>query len=106
MNTFEYNITRKYGKNASGKYVHLYLLKPRNYFGQTKTGIVVSNKFSKSAVKRNKLKRRFREIIRLNLDKIPQGYWLVVYPRHFAIEVNYEEVNSDFVKTIQKIPVS
>ncbi len=46
---FEFNITRKYGKYFNGKYFHIYFLRPKNYNGPTKVGIVVSNKFSKKA---------------------------------------------------------
>jgi ribonuclease P protein component len=103
---YEFGITRKYGKQISGKFFHLYLVKPHNYEGPAKVGIVVSNKFSKSAVKRNKLKRIFREITRTNFDKIPKGYWVVLYPKFYAINQKYEEISSDFNKVLQKISVA
>jgi ribonuclease P protein component len=99
---YQFNITRKHGKSIEGKLFHLYYVKPRNYEGPSKVGIVVSNKFSKSAAKRNRLKRVFREVIRLNLGIIPSGYWVVVYPKYYSAGKKYEEICSDFTQTIQK----
>jgi len=41
-------------------------------------GLIVSNKVSKKASQRNLIKRRLREIIRLNLAKIKKGYDLAI----------------------------
>ena len=51
---------------------------PRNY---TRFAVVVSKKVNKTAVGRNRLRRRVYEAIRLNLDKIPKNrdYIFVVY---------------------------
>lgn len=103
---YEFNITRKYGKTLTGRFFHLYIVKPHNYEGPTKAGIIVSNKFSKSAVKRNKLKRIFREIVHTNFNKIPQGHWVVLYPKFYAINQKYEEISIDFNKVLQKVSVA
>ena len=103
---YEFNITRKYGKNAEGKWFYMYYLIPRNYKGVSKAGIVISNKYSKSAVKRNKLKRLFREALRANFDRIPEGFWIVIYPKHQAGRKKYEEISTAFAKTIQEVFVS
>lgn len=49
----------------------LFLKAVKNDLGILRFGIVVSKKISKSAVKRNKIKRRLREIIRLQLQNYP-----------------------------------
>jgi ribonuclease P protein component len=67
-------------------------------------GIVISNKFSKSAVVRNRVKRVFREVLRLNLDKIGGGFWIVFYPRLLSINKGYEEINAEFNKVLPKLP--
>ncbi len=103
---FEYNITKKYGANASGRFAHVYLLKPTNYTGPAKAGIVIPNSFNKSAVKRNRIKRLFREALRLNFDKIPENHWLVVYPRYSSQKKTYEEICTDLINTIQKVSVT
>lgn len=40
--------------------------------------VVVSTKVSKKATKRNLIKRRIREIVRLNLSKVAQGYDIAI----------------------------
>ncbi|HLC93901.1 MAG TPA: ribonuclease P protein component [Patescibacteria group bacterium] len=103
---YEFNRTKKLGQSYSGQFFHFFYLKPKNYSGPSKVGIVVSTRFSKSAAKRNRLKRVFREVIRNNFDKIEPGYWIVVYPKFGSGNRKYEEISSDFAKTIQKVLVA
>ncbi len=44
-----------------------------NKLKQSRFGVVVSQKISKKAVTRNKLKRRIKKLIELNLPKIKRG---------------------------------
>ena len=104
---FEFNITRKYGKYFNGKYFHIYFLRPKNYNGPTKVGIVVSNKFSKKAVERNRIKRIFREIVGNNLEKIGKdNIWVVIHPKISCQNKSYEEISSEFNKILQEAPFS
>jgi len=100
---FEFNITRKYGKKFSGNHFHLFYLFPKNYEGPTKVGIVISNKFHKHAVKRNRVKRLFREIIRKQINTFSDNMWVVVHPKFQTINKTYGEINTDFIKTLQKV---
>lgn len=52
-----------------------------NSKGFTRIAVVVSKKVAKSAVKRNRIRRRIYEALRLNLDLIPQktDYIFIVY---------------------------
>ena len=104
---FEFNVTRKYGKYYKGKYFHIYFLIPKNYEGPTKVGIVVSNKFSKKAVERNKVKRLFREVVKDNFEKINKGYlWVVIHPKVSCLNKSYEEISTDFDKILQEASFS
>ncbi len=104
---FEFNVARKHGRYYVGKYFHAYFLVPKNYDGPVKVGIVVSNKFSKKAVERNRVKRVYREVIRDNFDKINKGsLWLVIHPKFNSLEKGYEEINTDFNKVLQKASIS
>jgi ribonuclease P protein component len=101
---FEFNIAKKYGQYYPGKLFHMYVLKPNNYTGATKVGFVVSNNFHKNAVKRNYVKRVFREVTRKAFDKIaPDDFWIVIYPKTRCLTSTYEEISADFNKTIQKV---
>ena len=104
---FEFNVTRKYGKYYNGKFFHVYFLNPRKYEGPTKVGIVVSNKFSKNAVERNRAKRIFREIVRKNFDKIKEKkLWVVIHPKFICLEKNGEEISSEFNNILQEASIS
>jgi len=56
----------------------LYLKIVKNNLEPSRFGFVVGLKFSKSAVKRNKIKRWLRELSRLNLQIIKKGLDCVV----------------------------
>jgi ribonuclease P protein component len=86
--------------------MHAYALKPQNYNGATKVGFVISNKFHKNAVKRNKIRRIFREITRSKIDKLGSNMWIVIHPKFECLGKTYEEINSDFNKVLQKISFS
>lgn len=103
--TYEFNKTRNLGKKYESRsfYIFYYEVAPDL---DTRVGIVVSNKFHKAAVKRNRIKRLFSEVIRNNFDKINKGYWLVIHPKVNTLEKSYEEINADFVNSIQTLPFS
>ncbi len=104
--TYEFNKVRRYGKKYTATLFHIFYLNPKGYEGPPKIGIVVSNKFHKAAVRRNRVKRVFREVVYNNLGKIKQNLWIVIHPKVLTLDKNYEEVNADFVKALQKIPIS
>ena len=103
---FEFNITRKYGTKVNSRFCSIFYLKPRNYTGPVKVGFVVSNKTEKIAVKRNRIKRVFREAVRANLEKLPSDLWLVVHPKKESMEKTYEEVRPDVDQVLSKISIS
>ncbi len=120
LTNFEFRTTRRYGKSFSSKYFQLFYLfrgdeetrdKRQEDSGfaskaPTKVGIVVSKKLSKKAVVRNRIKRVFREIVRRNFDKIKPGFWIVVQPKRKSLETDYEKINTEFTKILQKAPFS
>lgn len=99
-------VANKDGTKISGKYFHFFYMKQKDIKNPTKVGIVVSNKFNKSAVVRNRVKRLFREVFLKNFDKIRDGYWVVIHPKFVSIGKSYEEINADFNKILQKIPLA
>jgi ribonuclease P protein component len=103
---FQFNVARKYGQYYEGSLMHIYVLKPQNFSGETKVGFVVSNKFHKRAAKRNAVRRLFREIVRLNIDKLGKSNWIVIHPKFDSLNKTYEEISTDFNKILQKISIS
>jgi ribonuclease P protein component len=103
---FEFNVTKKYGKRISGYYFTAYVLTPRNYTGPTRIGIVTSTKFHKNATTRNKVKRQFREIIRLNMEFMGKSLWWVIFPKTSSLGAEYEKIRTDFINTVQKVSIA
>ena len=99
---FEFNISKKYGTYYYGKYFHMYVLKPINYKGTSKIGIVISNKFDSKAVVRNRVKRIFKMCFRdFILSK--NDLWVVIYPKVICKSKSYEEICVDVNKVLSKV---
>lgn len=114
-NRYEYWLVRKYGVSRQFKYFYLNSLTwannplakkigtPESDSSISRLGVIITRKFDKKAVTRNKIKRYVKRAFVENVDKIPQGTWLVVNPRAICRNATYEEINSEFTKTIQEI---
>lgn len=61
-------------------------------FADTKIGFIVSKKFSKRAVMRNKAKRILSEILRLKIDNIKTGFDIVVIPSQEILNNNFQNI--------------
>lgn len=113
---FEFDKVKKYGNSYRYKYFYLYALpisrieqisKGRWEIGsQTRVGFLASTKLHKNAVVRNRIKRWFRESVRQNFDKISQDWWMVFHPRFICVGADYEKINAEVVKAIQKLPLA
>ncbi len=60
--------------------------------------VVVGVKVHKRAVKRNAVKRRLREIIRLNLKMIKPGFDVVVLTKPSCVGRAYQELQKEILK--------
>lgn len=101
--TYEFNKVRRVGKRIKSPLFDLFYSDVEGYGGPSRLGVVVTNKYSKVAAVRNRVKRVFREVLRLNLDKIADGYWIVIHPKKAAEEKEHEEISSEFNKVLSKI---
>lgn len=117
LTKYEFNLTRFLANKLQNdpeaqagkiftKNFTIFYLKPLNYEGAVRVGIAVSTKTHKSAVKRNRIKRRVREIIRLNLDKMVPSHWIVIHPKASILDLTYEEISFELIKTLQKYDLS
>lgn len=88
------------GKFYGTKFVAIKLVK--NSLSVSRFGFLVGLKISKRATVRNRIKRRLREIIRLNIDKIKAGYDVIFMVKPEIIGKDYQEVEAN-VLTVLKI---
>jgi len=87
------------GKKVAGGFFATFFLAKE----EKKIGIIVSKKVAKKAVTRNKVRRRIREIYRLNKEDMPQG-WMVVIARRATAEADFSSLKRSFLSlvTVQK----
>ena len=83
-----------YSKNLFVVFVATKMKKP-------KIGFVVNNKIG-DAVVRNKVKRRLREIIRLNIEKISFKYNYVIFAKSGIENLEYDELSREVMRCFTK----
>jgi len=89
------------GKSAATPLLVLYVRRGPNRDG-CRLGITVSTKLGKAVV-RNRIRRRFREIFRLNKDKMKKGFDVIVVARVRSRNARYDELERDFLKLASKL---
>ena len=88
------------GKSAGNRYLVVYY-RP-NRLGYNRLGLTVSTKLG-HAVVRNRVRRRLREIYRLNEAALKQGFDLVVVARSVSVEAPFSALSSAFLSLADKL---
>jgi ribonuclease P protein component len=63
---------------------------------------IVSTKISKIAVKRNKAKRRLREAVKQNTNKVSKGYDVVFLTKKMTLEKSSKEIAKEVEKVFKE----
>ncbi len=74
----------------------------KNNLAATRFGIVISKKVSKKAVERNKLRRRLREVLRLNLELVKPGFDVVILTKAVGLTKKYQELEKTLLFALEK----
>ncbi len=94
---------RIFGKEGfffSGGFLALKAVK--NGLGCSRAGFIVSNKISKSAVRRNRIKRLLRESVRLRWGEISPGSDIVFMARADISEMSFADVDKAVDSLLKK----
>lgn len=73
-----------------------------NAIGSARLGLSVSKKVG-TAVKRNEVRRRLREIFRCSSDGLQGNVDLVISARPAAAEASFEELNEEFALSLRRL---
>ena len=80
---------------------YLVLYARRNRAGVNRVGVTVSKKLGKAHI-RNRIRRRLREVYRLNEDKFQPGWDIVVVARARALKADFRELTRSYLALAKK----
>ena len=98
----KYEVRRIYRKGKSAVSPQLVIYCQRNRRGHSRLGVSVSTKLG-CAVVRNRVRRRIREIYRLNKAKMLPGYDLIVVARVRAVETDYQKLDRTYLRLLEQL---
>ncbi len=72
----------------------------------TRIGISISQKVSKRAVIRNRIKRQIAAALQQLIPQISDGWWIVITARSSAVECEYSQFLRELEDTLKKLEVT
>ena len=97
---YEFRRIYRKGKSAVSPQRVSYCQRTRR--GHSRLGVSVSTKLG-CAVVRNRVRRRIREIYRLNKAKMLPGYDLIVVARVRAVETDYQKLDRTYLRLLEQL---
>ena len=93
---------RMYQKGASAVSGGMVVYCRKNRLGRNRLGVVSSVKIG-NAVTRNRCRRRLREVYRLHLGELKQGYDIVLVSRAKTAKAPWKDLNDTFLRLCRKL---
>lgn len=94
------DFTRVYRRGKAYSNRDFKIVIAKNKLAHNRYGFSISKKFGK-AYERNVMKRRLKEIIRLDESRFPQGYDFIIIPKDNAKKHDYWTLKSSFFHCLQ-----
>ena len=95
------HIFRRLYKSNPQANAYLVLYCRPNHTGKNRVGITVSKKLGKAVI-RNRVRRRLREVYRLNEDRFTPGWDIVVVARSRCVNVSFEKLTQSYLSLAEK----
>ena len=99
-----YEFRRLYQRGASAVGGGMVLYCRKNRLGHNRLGITASVKLG-NAVKRNRARRRLREVYRLNSPQLRQGWDIILVARGRTLTAPWKELNGTFLRLSRKLDI-
>lgn len=99
----DFQKTFERGRKAYAQGFHVRVLARKNSGLPSRFGFVVGLKLSKSAVVRNQVRRRMREVVRLRHTELKPGFDVVLLALPEARGFSSKKIEEEIVKLLKKI---
>ncbi len=87
---------------TNGRANHLLVIYARrNHLGMNRVGVTVSKKLGKAVI-RNRVRRRLREVYRLNESRFLPGWDIVVVARGRAVDAGFSDLSKAYLSLARK----
>ncbi len=93
---------RLYNKGLSAVTPSMVIYCRKSRFDHNRLGVTVSTKLG-CAVKRNRARRRLRELFRLAQPEMKQGYDVVIVARTRAVTIPHKKLQADFDRALAQL---
>jgi ribonuclease P protein component len=93
-------LVKRHGRRSSTHFFNLLVYRMDD--GPSRTGIVVGRRFG-PAVRRNRVKRVFRELIRHTHPELLPGHALLVFPKREALLQPFSEMKQVWETTLRRV---
>jgi ribonuclease P protein component len=98
----DFQRVRRRGRHASATYLAIGCARRDDHGAPTRAGFSVSKRVG-GAVQRNRVKRRLRSLIRLQLAALPRGYDVIITARSGAAEAAYDDLAADLRSLLTRV---
>jgi ribonuclease P protein component len=103
MRSSEFDLVRRDGSVRRGKLLILGVLEVENS-GASRAGFVVSRRVG-SAVIRNRVRRRLREIVRRHQNDLRLNFWIVLIARREAPNASYSALEDEWLRLARRASI-
>lgn len=101
--TAEFLRVKSDGVSCHGRFMVLSVLK-NSPSAETRVGLITSRRIG-GAVIRNRVRRRFREIVRVARPALQPSLWLVLVARKSAAEASFQSLQREWLQLAQRASI-